>query len=69
MRAVSLARRRRYALSSSGHSTCFWETKRAFVFSYGPGVPTVIPKGAFTSEPDLADARALLAATFGRSER
>ena len=49
------------------HYTRFWETERAFVLSYGVGVPTVIPKAAFASNIDLNDARTLLAGTVGGS--
>ncbi len=38
----------------------YWETDRAFVLSYGFGLPTVIPKSAFASAADLEATRALL---------
>jgi YcxB-like protein len=40
----------------------FWETNRAFVLSYGRGIPTVIPKAAFATPADLDAARTILQA-------
>ncbi|MCM2258396.1 MAG: YcxB family protein [Vicinamibacteria bacterium] len=43
----------------------FWESDRAFVLSYGQGLPTVIPKSAIKGDADLGTVRALLAEHVG----
>lgn len=48
------------------HYSRFGETKTAFVLSYGPGVPTVIPKAAFVEQTDCEAARTLLKEVVGR---
>lgn len=45
----------------------YWETEKAFVLSYGRGVPTVIPKAAFSSPADLEAVKALLSEVIGPS--
>jgi hypothetical protein len=47
----------------------FFETPRAFVLSYGRGVPTVIPKAAFVDDAGVQAARALLAEVVGARPR
>ncbi len=47
----------------------FWETDRAFVLSYGSGLPSVIPKSAFKSDEELALVRALLGSQVGPATR
>ena len=42
------------------HYVGFWETPRAFVLSYGGGLPTVIPKAAFADDAEREAARELL---------
>jgi hypothetical protein len=38
----------------------FWETKRAFILAYGPGIPAVIPKQAFADDREREVVRSLL---------
>ena len=46
-----------------------FETPRAFVLSYGRGVPTVIPKAAFVDDAGVQAARGLLAEVVGARPR